>query len=175
MHYLYEQMLLQQKKEECPPAIHPELSSLIDYLNKWNYTTIYGPASNLIFLWNIISNQIPPHSSLWHPQSFTEWCNAQPGNALFGVLLALLGRLLDSGLAKKLAAKYKVNPSRWGYVKMTSILLFSLDSVNSNLCATWRSDTKFKIKKKKVKLQSKYKTVCWQKSRRRGSKTINQG
>ncbi len=172
MHFVYEQMLLQQrKKEECPPATHPELSSLIDYLNKWNYTTLYGPASNLIFLWNIISNQIPPHSTLWHPQNLTEWCNAQPGNALFGVLLALLGRLLDSGLAKKLAAKYKVNPSRWGYVKMTQFYFFSPNSVNLNCL---QSNTNLKIKKKKVKLQSKYKTVCWQKYRRHGSNTIYQ-
>jgi len=53
-------MLLLQQKEECPPAIHPELSSLIDYLNKHSYTTIYGPASNFIFQGNILSNRIPP-------------------------------------------------------------------------------------------------------------------
>jgi len=60
MHYFYKQMLLLQQKEEFPPAIHPKLSSLIDYLNKHNYTTIYNPASNFIFLWNIMSSQIPP-------------------------------------------------------------------------------------------------------------------
>jgi len=59
MCYLYEQMLWLQN-EECQPAIHPELSSLIDYPNKYNYSTIYGLASNFIFLWNIISSQSPP-------------------------------------------------------------------------------------------------------------------
>ncbi len=116
MHVLYEQMLLQQRQEKCPPAIHPELSSLIDYLNENNLSTIYGPAANFKFLWNILSSNIPPHSTFWHPQSFTEWCEAQPGNSLFGVLLALLGRLIDSGLAKRISRKYKVNPSKWGNV-----------------------------------------------------------
>jgi len=92
--------------QQSPPS-NPELSSLIDYLNKYNYSSIYGPASNFIFLWNVCTNQIPPHSSFWHPQSF-----------------ALLARLLDSGLAKRLARKYKVNPSAWGYVKMTQDSLF---------------------------------------------------
>ena len=74
MRLLYEHMLQQQKENEtaaaaaaaaaappvpaaaapcqCPPPsnLDPELSSLIDYLNKWNYTSIYGPASNFIFL-----------------------------------------------------------------------------------------------------------------------------
>jgi hypothetical protein len=54
-----------------------------------------------------------------------EWIDAQPGNSTFGVLFALLARLLVSGLAKKLARKYKVNPSAWGYVKMTQDSLFS--------------------------------------------------
>jgi hypothetical protein len=49
MHVLYEQMLLQQRREECPPAIHPELSSLIDYLNENNLSTIYGPLQTLNF------------------------------------------------------------------------------------------------------------------------------
>jgi hypothetical protein len=118
-------MLLQQRQEKCPPAIHPELSSLIDYLNENNLSTIYGPATNFKFLWNILSSKIPPHSTFWHPQSFTEWCEAQPGNSLFGVLLALLGRLIDSGLAKRISRKYKVNPSKWGNVKMTQVSLFS--------------------------------------------------
>ena len=110
--------------QQSPPS-NPELSSLIDYLNKYNYSSIYGPASNFIFLWNVCTNQIPPHSSFWHPQSLKEWIDAQPGNATFGVLFALLARLLDSGLAKRLARKYKVNPSAWGYVKMTQDSLFS--------------------------------------------------
>jgi hypothetical protein len=54
-----------------------------------------------------------------------EWIDAQPGNATFRVLFALLARLLDSGLAKRVARKYKVNPSAWGYVKMTQDSLFS--------------------------------------------------
>jgi hypothetical protein len=111
---------------QCPPPsdLDPELSSLIDYLNKWNYSSIYGPASNFIFLWNVCTNQIPPHSRYWHPQNLKEWIDAQPGNATFGVIFALFARLLDSGLAKRLARKYKVNPSAWGYVKMTQDSLF---------------------------------------------------
>jgi hypothetical protein len=131
MHVLYEQMLLQQRQEKCPPAIHPELSSLIDYLNENNLSTIYGPAANFKFLWNILSSKIPPHSTFWHPQSFTEWCEAQPGNSLFGVLLALLGRLIDSGLAKRISRKYKVNPSKWGNVKMTQVSLFFSVTLNT--------------------------------------------
>ena len=111
---------------QCPPPsdLDPELSSLIEYLNKWNYSSIYGPASNFIFLWNVCTNQIPPHSRYWHPQNLKEWIDAQPGNATFGVIFALFARLLDSGLAKRLARKYKVNPSAWGYVKMTQDSLF---------------------------------------------------
>jgi len=148
MRLLYEHMLQQQKENEtaaaaaaaaaappvpaaaapcqCPPPsnLDPELSSLIDYLNKWNYTSIYGPASNFIFLWNVCTNQIPPHSRYWHPQNLKEWIDAQPSHSTFGVLFALLFRLLDSGLAKRLARKYKVNPSAWGYVKMTQDSLF---------------------------------------------------
>ena len=148
MRLLYEHMLQQQKENEtaaaaaaaaaappvpaaaapcqCPPPsnLDPELSSLIDYLNKWNYTSIYGPASNFIFLWNVCTNQIPPHSRYWHPQNLKEWIDAQPGHSTFGVIFALFVRLLDSGLAKRLARKYKVNPSAWGYVKMTQDSLF---------------------------------------------------
>jgi hypothetical protein len=139
---LYKHMLKQKKENEtaaaagataaaatappcqCEPS-NPKLSSLIDYLNKYNYSSIYGPTSNFIFLWNVCTNQIPPQSSYWHPQSLKEWIDAQPGNATFRVIFALLARLLDSGLAKRVAHKYKVNPSAWGYVKMTQDSLFS--------------------------------------------------
>jgi len=136
MRLLYEHVLKQKENEaataaaappcQCQPSnLDPELSSLIDSLNKYNYLSIYGPASNFIFLWNVCTNQSPPHSRYWHPQNLKEWIDAQPGNSTFGVLLALFSRLLDSGLAKKLARKYKVNPSAWGYVKMTQDSLFS--------------------------------------------------
>jgi hypothetical protein len=131
MRYLFETILWEREEEKAatPPVaatqpVDPELSSLIEYLNKYNYSSIYGPASNFIFFWNVCTNQIPPHSSLWHPQSVKEWFDAQPGNSTFGVLFALLIRLLDSGLAKKVARRFKVNPSAWGYVKMTQIHFF---------------------------------------------------
>jgi hypothetical protein len=108
---------------QCQPS-NPELSSLIDYLNENNYSTIYSSSSNFKFLWNIWTNNIPPHSSYWHPQTYAQWLEAQPGNSTFGVLFALLLKLVDSGLAKRLAKKYKVNPSAWGYVKMTQFHFF---------------------------------------------------
>ena len=167
MHVLYEQMLLQQRREECPPAIHPELSSLIDYLNENNLSTIYGPATNFKFLWNILSSKIPPHSTFWHPQSFTEWCEAQPGNSLFGVLLALLGRLIDSGLAKRISRKYKVNPSKWGNVKMTQVSLFSLNC-RRRCChrRTWQQTRE----KGETRVQSFNIIVRWKNDRRYGPK-----
>jgi hypothetical protein len=54
---------------QCEPS-NPKLSSLIDYLNKYNYSSIYGPASNFIFLWNVCTNQIPPIPVTGTPQSF---------------------------------------------------------------------------------------------------------
>jgi hypothetical protein len=50
----------------------------------------------------------------------------QPNSTTLTLLASLLARLLDSGLAKRLARKYKVNPSAWGYVKMTQDSLFFL-------------------------------------------------
>ena len=78
MHVLYEQMLLQQRQEKCPPAIHPELSSLIDYLNENNLSTIYGPAANFKFLWNILSSNIPPHSTFFIPRVLQSGAKPNP-------------------------------------------------------------------------------------------------
>jgi hypothetical protein len=151
---------------QCQPS-NPELSSLIDYLNENNYSTIYSSSSNFKFLWNIWTNNIPPHSSYWHPQSYAQWLEAQPGNATFGVLFALLVKLLDSGLAKRLAKKYKVNPSAWGKVKMTQVSLFSLNC-RRRCChrRTWQQTRE----KGETRVQSFNIIVRWKNDRRYGPK-----
>jgi hypothetical protein len=160
MRLLYEHMLKQKENEtaaatpcQCQPS-NPKLSSLIDYLNEHNYSMIYGSSSNFIFLWNIWNNNIPPHSSYWHPQTYAQWLEAQPGNSTFGVLFALLIKLLDSGLAKRLAKKYKVNPSWLGKVKMTQFHFF-LYWVAAAATAGTRPGN---LREKKVKLESNLST-----------------
>jgi hypothetical protein len=88
---------------QCQPS-NPELSSLIDYLNENNYSTIYSSSSNFKFLWNIWTNNIPPHSSYWHPQSYAQWLEAQPGNATFGVS-KIVGQWVGKKIGKKIQSQ----------------------------------------------------------------------
>jgi len=123
--------------QQSPPS-NPELSSLIDYLNKYNYSSIYGPASNFIFLWNVCTNQIPPHSSFWHPQSLKcsvssalgQWVGKEVGSQIQGQPVGL-------GICK--------NDSRF-----TFFLLLSQSYAPPNKAASNQQITK----EKKVKLES---------------------
>jgi hypothetical protein len=101
-----------------------EMSSLIEYLNSINATTLYSISTNFHFLCNIWSGHIPPHSSKWHPQSIWEWLLVLPSDVSFGVIATLLLALLDSCLAGRVAKKFKINPTRWSKVKM-EVVLFS--------------------------------------------------
>jgi len=107
----------QEAAKQPPPPSYPEFSSLIDFLNKENYPTSFG--CNFKFLINIWANNIPPHSHRWHPQSTWEWVENQPGICWPGVVVALIFKLMDSGLASKIARKYKIKPSCMGKVQMT--------------------------------------------------------
>jgi len=107
----------QEAAKQPPPPSYPEFSSLIDFLNKENYPTSFG--CNFKFLINIWANNIPPHSHRWHPQSTWEWVENQPGICWPGVVVALIFKLMDRGLASKIARKYKIKPSCMGKVQMT--------------------------------------------------------
>jgi len=109
-------------KPQPPP--YPEFSSLIDFLNKENYITYFG--CNFKLLINILSNNIPPNSHRWHPQSTWEWVENQPGICWPGVVVALVFHLIDSGLARQFCRKYQIKPCV-GKVKNDSFTFFSSD------------------------------------------------
>lgn len=65
-----------------------QLSSLIAYLNKQKFSTIFD--YNTTFLYNLASKNIPPSSELWRPRSVTEWFEALLSLSLYGVSFAVV-------------------------------------------------------------------------------------
>jgi hypothetical protein len=108
---------LQPKSCPQPKNPYPALASLGEYMKQRNLTTIYGVATNTQFLSNILWGWVPANSSAWHPQTLSQWAEAQIGHAYFGVLFALVMRCIDGILAALAARGMKIRPTWMGKVK----------------------------------------------------------
>jgi hypothetical protein len=144
MRLLYEHMLKQKKENDktaaaaaataaaatappcqCQPS-NPELSSLIDYLNKYNYSSIYGPTSNFIFLWNVCTNQIPPPPpfQLLAPPKF-ERMDRRPARQcyLWGAFRSI-GKTVGQWVGKEVSSEIQGQPVSLGICKNDSRFTF---------------------------------------------------
>ena len=108
---------LQPKSCPQPQNPYPELVSLGEYMKQSNLTTIYSISTNTQFLSNILWGWVPANSSAWHPQTLSQWAEAQIGEAYFGILFALVLRCIDGILAALAARGMKIRPTWMGKVK----------------------------------------------------------